>query len=839
MKEEMEDFYREFNLIKARKNPSQINLRTHQTQAIKDLMGWFKKDLSGNKGGILVLPTGGGKTFTAVRFLCQGPLSEGYKILWLAHTHHLLEQAFYSFGPKKVDVDKGYEVGFIQEPKNHLNVRVVSGNKEQYSINEIQPTDDVLICTLQTVSRGFKRGHPNLQAFLDSSDGKIFVVFDEAHHSPAPSYRKLIVDLRESYKDMHLLGLTATPTHSDEKKKGWLKDLFPQDILYQISINDLMAQNILAEPIFEKPVKTHFEPDFDDSQYNKWVNSFRDLPEEIIGQLANKRSRNQFIARAYAENKHKYKKTLIFADRWNQCIQICEFLRQEGVRAGTMFSHVHVTPTGRTLGSGTANARTLEKFRNDELDVLVNIRMLTEGTDVPDVNTIFLTRQTTSKILLTQMIGRGLRGIEFNGTPEAYIVSFVDDWSHKINWAEWDPLEEGELTTEPPIIYDRPPLDLISIDLVRKLSRLMFERNNVEIGPFLKSIPIGWYHTKFYSLSEGSDDYNEVNRLALVFDDEKNAYEKFMDRIVPSDLSPYAEEEIRFEDHSDDIQKWSDQFFNDIDSLGDIENNLFYIACHIAQNEHEKPNFFPFEQRDEHDMDSLARKYIEVSQVEADSALRLEYQRDDRYWFTIYPSYELFKQQYDACVNRILNLREHKLSPVFKNPTKPGQGPSDELKRKVKEKYPSCLCCGEKRKQILEVDHVNPRYMGGKDSLDNLQTLCIYCNTAKNTKEIDFRFTKTNLPKPLPEIPDLTPPHNNAEKILNWEHYLQREVNFFYCARAVKSVDASNPYVWNIQLNEGNDPSWIKKHLRSLTDKISRYRAQLGLRGPDVIQIVN
>nr|WP_054858961.1 HNH endonuclease [Methanobacterium formicicum] len=85
-------------------------------------------------------------------------------------------------------------------------------------------------------------------------------------------------------------------------------------------------------------------------------------------------------------------------------------------------------------------------------------------------------------------------------------------------------------------------------------------------------------------------------------------------------------------------------------------------------------------------------------------------------------------------------------------------------KSKVKKKYPICLCCGEDHKQILEVDHVNPRYMGGKDSIENLQTLCIYCNTAKNTKEIDFRFTKTNLVKPLPEIPDLTPPHNNIEK---------------------------------------------------------------------------
>ena len=35
----------------------------------------------------------------AVRFLCEWPLSEGYKVLWLAHTHHLLEQANETFAP--------------------------------------------------------------------------------------------------------------------------------------------------------------------------------------------------------------------------------------------------------------------------------------------------------------------------------------------------------------------------------------------------------------------------------------------------------------------------------------------------------------------------------------------------------------------------------------------------------------------------------------------------------------------------------------------------------------------------------------------------------------------
>ena len=110
-----------------------------------------------------------------------------------------------------------------------------------------------------------------------------------------------------------------------------------------------------------------------------------------------------------------------------------------------MFTHVYQTGTGRIVGGGNSNSKTLEKFRNNELDVLVNIRMLTEGTDVPDVDTVFLTRQTTSKILLTQMIGRALRGPKFGGTEEAQIVSFVDNWNHKINWAEWHPLDETRI----------------------------------------------------------------------------------------------------------------------------------------------------------------------------------------------------------------------------------------------------------------------------------------------------------------------------------------------------------------------------------------------------------
>lgn len=136
------------------------------------------------------------------------------------------------------------------------------------------------------------------------------------------------------------------------------------------------------------------------------------------------------------------------------------------------------TAEERNLRDKDENARVLERFRRDELDVLINVRMLTEGTHVPTLKTVFLTRQTTSSILMTQMVGRALRGPAFGGTDEAYIVAFIDDWKQAISWAEFGDLEGG-IEESPPAFAARPPLQLISIDLVRRLARQMDSGQNI------------------------------------------------------------------------------------------------------------------------------------------------------------------------------------------------------------------------------------------------------------------------------------------------------------------------------------------------------------------------
>lgn len=401
------------------------------------------------------------------------------------------------------------------------------------------------------------------------------------------------MDLRETYPDMCLLGLTATPIYHDEKKQGWLKKLFPQGIIAQVTAEKLMAEKILAQPILEEPI-THFIPEFDEGEYKKWIRTYKDLPEEIVTQLAKSQNRNDTIVSTYLKNKERYGKTIIFADRWFQCEYLSEALNKRGVRVDAIYSHNDTDPNRDKAKERPKdkNAKVLDAFRRNDLDVLINVRMLTEGTDVPDVQTVFLTRQTTSRILLTQMVGRALRGPKFGGTDKAYIVAFVDDWKQAINWAGYDQLTDGWADSSVPEPPPPPPLHVISIELVRQLARQMDSGLNIASRPFLTFIPIGWYQVEFETLIKGSDNLETVKRLVLVFQNERQAYQNLIDHLINTDIEEFSSESIDMEPYQGRLIDWQRQFFSqNSDHIGgDFLLNLFHIARHIAQNA-EKPLF--------------------------------------------------------------------------------------------------------------------------------------------------------------------------------------------------------------------------------------------------------
>ena len=847
-------FYRRYDLVETRRTTTRHDPAPHQTRALGNLEEWYGGSQK-ERGGILVLPTGGGKTFVATYFLCRHPLSCGYRILWLAHTHHLLEQAFSAFGDA---------MPLVREPANTANVRVVSGALGHFRPAHIQPDDHVLLCSLQTATRAFEKGHPRFREFLDAAGG-LFVVFDEAHHAPAPSYRRLLRNIRETCSRFAVLGLTATPSYSNERKQGWLKQLFPQGIVAQEDANTLMAAGVLARPRLED-VRTEVAPEFDEREYQKWVSTYRDLPATIVTKLAENQSRNDRIVAQYVNNRAKYGKTIMFADRWYQCEYLMEALRKRSVRAGCVFSKVVSTPGGadiRNRRSVGDNAETLERFKSGELDVLLNIQMLTEGTDVPDAQTVFLTRQTTSEVLLKQMVGRALRGSKFGGTDDAYIVSFIDNWRQHIIWAAYDQIEEGAADDERPAYGPRPPLQLISIELVRRLARQM-DRGLPNSVPYTEMLPVGWYRVE-YDAAVGNDardgaddDVESVRRLIMVFDGERERFERFLDRLGSEYLRDFEDTDVEPADIIDRLAAWRDDLFeSDADRPGgDLSRHLLDLARHMAQQDGERPEFFSFEDaRKDHDLDAVARGGIEqdVGPRAVDQALHAEYVKRDRLWRVFYHCYDQFKSAYDACVNRIMHAERHGAEPGAHRPTfttpehHPPLEPSDETRWEVKVRdHHRCLCCGNDNARLLEVDHVSPKYLHMDHRRENLQTLCRICHRQKGGDEIiDFRNHRTTLTAAPEGFPDGPLPHGrDAKDPSRWKMYLRRSLNLHYRCAAVESVDIAARgerfRTWRIWLFQGNDPGLLEPHLLALAARIRQVRADAGFQpAPDKIVIAD
>ena len=840
------------NVIRARQVPARAAFN-HQGQALDKLKRWFTSIPRSESGGILVLPTGGGKTFTAIRFLCSTIIPKNYKVLWLAHTHHLLDQAFEAFGK---------DVGSIPEPFTSLSTRIVSGTPGHHSPRHIEPKDDVVVATLQTATRAYQERQGNFLDFLRAAGPRLCVVFDEAHHAPAPSYRKLLKALRADHAEMILLGLTATPVYQDERKQGWLKELFPQGIVYQAKAAELLADKILARPSFEK-IPTNFEPEFDDREYQRWVETYRDLPENIIAGLAKNRERNALIAAHYVANRERYGKTIIFAERWYQCEQIANFLEREGVRAGSVYSQVDAslgTPEERNARTADENSRVLRKYKEGDLDVLLNVRMLTEGTDVPSTQTVFLTRQTTSTILLTQMVGRALRGPKAGGTVDAYIVSFEDNWARKIHWAGFDQLEVRPFADDEIAPTKRPPVQLISIDLVRRLADQMDSGVNIAPAPFLKLMPIGWYQAEFQAVVEGSEDIETVRTLVLVFEDQIDGYRQFLDHLKGVDLVPLSSEQATLSDAGPLIDEASSIFFTEsLDEISRVDGkSLFHLARHVAQNDGQIPRFFPFEDRGLHDLDAIARIAIDGDwgQRQIHTELLAEYERSDRFWKNLYPDFARFKTQYQACNNRILDPSDTVAShdPVPPTAAVEMREPSDEVKKQVKSRDGNhCLCCGETNARLLQVDHARSWYHGGSNALENLQTLCKTCNGQKGTEWVNFRTHRSlDRAHPPASFPPISLAHNqrgndidaSREQVKDrdlWVRSLRRSFNFFYGAAAVDSIviGGKGPsfYEWTIQLFEGNPPGWVTPHLPGILGTIRTTRAHYRFDGPEGIRV--
>ena len=713
-------------------------LYEHQIEAIKSLDIMNRKNDSFK--ALLVLPTGGGKTLTAAYWLLKNAVDKGKKILWIAHRHLLLEQAAEAFA------HNAYSDNMIN--RTVFNYRIISGIHDKPI--HIKKDDNIIIAGKDSIIRSLDR----LDKWLEGE--KIYLVIDEAHHAVAKSYKKIIRYIEDNSESVSLLGLTATPFRTSEDEKGALKQIFTDDIVYKTDLNTLIKNDILSKPVFDE-----YNTDIDFTDHlgvnaMKNIENFDIIPDDIAKEIAENKERNSIIVNKYIENYEKYGPTIVFALNQNQAIALNALFNEKGKKYGIksefIISSVRDMITGITL-SNKDNEEKIEKYRNGEIQVLINVNILTEGTDLPKTHTVFLTRPTVSTVLMTQMIGRALRGPKAGGTKDAYIVSFIDDWKNKIAWVNPRTLTEAEYKEkETETERQHNNLRLIAISKIEEfaiMADITVDTSALDSISPIERIPLGMYLLSTF----------EWNHQILIYSSTEHSYKSLI-KDLPNLIESYKieGESIPDEKLKDMVEYCYSAYFDGNMLPPCSRRDIEYLLKFYAQKEVE-PLFVTLDELDRRKLDisdiakeiydadlrrSEKKEYIEKLWNEEGSIIPIYY--TNIYFFKKMIDIELDKLDGDIkpasaepqSEAEIRSIEQYPLQKIIELYPKYGI----ELKEKIfdnsRDENGDYVCAGCKEKfrtrQYLQIDHIIPMAKGGLTVPDNLQVLCRTCNMRKSDK---------------------------------------------------------------------------------------------------------
>ena len=334
---------------------------------------------SAGRRGVIVLPTGAGKTLIALMAID----AVRQHTLVVVPTLDLLEQ---------------WRRTLIQQlgaPAEH--VHTFGGGKQDLGPLTVMTYDSAAIHTRELNRFGL-------------------LVFDEVHHLPAPSYRRAAEGAMAPYR----LGLSATPDRTDGKESD-LEHLVGPIVLVR-SPDDLRGHLATYR---EERIDVSLSPD-ELERYERARATYKDFirrrrlrisspedfqrlviwpsandPEARTAMLAHRAARQLAFN---AEGKLATLRGLLARHAADRVIIFAEFNRvvDEVSRALLIPSITHRTPSAERQA-------VLDRFRSGRYSKLVTGRVLNEGVDVPDANVAILLSGTATKREYVQRLGRVLR----------------------------------------------------------------------------------------------------------------------------------------------------------------------------------------------------------------------------------------------------------------------------------------------------------------------------------------------------------------------------------------------------------------------------------------------
>ena len=333
-------------------------LRPYQEVAVSDACNALDK----HSNTLVVAPTGAGKTIM-LSALVGKRHEEGKRVLIIQHRDELVAQ----------NKDK------FQKVNPYITTSIVNGTVKHWD-------GEAVFSMIQTMSRDKNlRDRPKFD----------MVVIDEGHHAAAPTYTKVINAVLKDNDRAEIVGFTATPNRGDGKG---LSGIF-NNCAHQIDLATLIREGFLVRP------KSYVIDLGVGEQLDKVTKRGKEYDMEEVAAIMDRQVINDRIVTEWKE-KAGDRKTVVFCSTVAHAEHVCAAFIMGGVRANYL--------TGET--DKIERADMLHDLEFGDLQVIVNVAVLTEGFDAPPVSCIILTRPCSQKGTMVQMIGRGLRILD----PELY-----------------------------------------------------------------------------------------------------------------------------------------------------------------------------------------------------------------------------------------------------------------------------------------------------------------------------------------------------------------------------------------------------------------------------------
>lgn len=335
-----------------------MKLRGYQTDLVNGALAEWRK---GFRRIAMVMATGGGKTPTAMT-LAEMSIAAGQPVLWIAHRTELIDQAI----DKAEQVAPGRRIGRMQGTTKQYRAEIVVGS--------------VQTCSTATSLNLLRSRHWGL------------IVVDETHHIAADTYQKILRELRcfEPAGPL-LLGVTATLDRADGLALG---NTFEAVVEPRIGLIDLIRHPEGPYLVPPRGIRVMI----DGLNLDKVRRVAGDFNSGHLGRAMSDAMAPGKIVEAWVEHA-KGCPTVAFLPTVAFSIEQAQAFNDAG------FVAVHLD--GTTAAS--ERARVLDEFRAGRVDILCNVNLFVEGTDLPSIGCVILGAPTSSGNRYQQQVGRGLR----------------------------------------------------------------------------------------------------------------------------------------------------------------------------------------------------------------------------------------------------------------------------------------------------------------------------------------------------------------------------------------------------------------------------------------------